>query len=147
MLFKQASRGDEKIFVTVKNVEASSLTTGYGVAIRVGTAASFDGTNAVLAASGNASDLPGFLGVAAQDIASNAYGLVQTGGFAASVLLSNNGSSLTIATGSPCVPGALAGGFWSLAPTYAASGFRYILASNMPVTTSATGYLSGWIRM
>jgi hypothetical protein len=33
MLFKQAALGDERIYATYKNVEASSLTTGYAVAL------------------------------------------------------------------------------------------------------------------
>lgn len=145
MLFKQASRGDERAYITVRCVEASSLTLGFGVAFRVGTAASFDGINAVMADSSNAADLPAWIGVAAQDIASNAYGIVQVYGPLASVYLSNTGSSLTINSGDPLVPGAGAGGFFSAAPTYANSGFKFILASNVPVATSATGYMSGLI--
>lgn len=143
MLFKQASRGDERIYQTIKNVEASSLTTGYGVALRVGTAASFDGINAVLSDSDNAADLPAWVGVAAQDIASNAYGLIQSYGLVASVLLSHIGSSLTVNSGDPLVPGKGAGGFFSGAPTYANSGFKYILASNTPAAISGTAYMSG----
>jgi len=149
MLFKQAARGDERAFLTVKNVEASSITTGMGVALRIGTTASFDGTSAVRAASGTAADLPGFLGVAAQDIASNAFGLVQIFGNVASVLLSNVTTSITVTAGDPLVPGALAGGFYSLAPTYAASGFCYVLVSNAPTATlsqAAPLYCSGFVR-
>lgn len=145
MLFKQSSRGDERAYVTVKNVEASSITQGMGVAYRVGTAASFDGTNAVRAASGNAADLPSWIGVAAQDIASNAYGIVQTFGAIASVLMSHVGTSITVNSGDPLVPGAVAGAFFSAAPTYANSGFRYIVASNTPAAVSGTGYASGFI--
>ena len=47
MLFKQASAGDERVFVTVKNVDAASITTGNGVMYAVGTGASFDGIQAV----------------------------------------------------------------------------------------------------
>lgn len=146
MLWKHAAQGDERAFMTVKCVEASSLTTGYLVALRVGTNASFDGTQAVRAASGTTADLPAFIGVAAMDIASNAYGRVQTYGPVASVAFSNQGTSITINVGDPLVPGAAAGNATSLAPTYAASGFKYILASNTPAAISAAGYMSGWIR-
>lgn len=134
--------------MTIKCVEASSLTTGYLAAIRVGTSASFDGTQAVMAKSGNGADLPAFIGVSVKDIASNAYGLVQTYGPVASVWISNQGSSITINVGDPLVPGAAPGGATSLAPTYAASGFKYILASNVPTGSciSATAWISGWIR-
>lgn len=149
MLFKQAARGDERAFVTVKNVEASSLTTGMGVALRLGTAASFDGSSAVRAASGTTADLPGFLGVAVQDIPSNAFGLVQTYGNCLSVLISQQNTSITINTADPLIPGPLAGGFASGAPTYAASGFGYVIASNVPTNTTSQAaplYASGFVR-
>lgn len=149
MLFKQAARGDERAFLTVKNVEASSLTTGMGVGLVLNTTASFDGTSSVRMASGTAANLPGFLGVAAQDIASNAFGLVQIFGNCASVLLSNMGTSITVTAGDPLIPGAVAGTFFSGAPTYAASGFGYVLVSNAPTTTLSQAsplYCSGFVR-
>lgn len=146
MLWKHAALGDERGFMTIKNVEASSLTTGYLVALRVGTGASFNGTNAVRAAAAGTADLPAFIGVAVQDIASNNYGLVQTYGPTASVAISNVGTSITINVGDPIVPGGAAGTGFSLAPTYAASGFKYILASATNPAISAFGYISGWIR-
>jgi len=150
MFGKGASRGDEKTYITVKNVEASSMTLGLGVAIKIATGASFDGSQAVLTRSGTAGDLPAFMGVAAEDIAPNAFGWIQTGGFAASIYLSNVVTSVTINAGDPLVPGASAGGFYSGAPTYANGGFKYILASNVPAVLSlagATANASGWIRM
>jgi len=146
MLFKHAARGDERAFITVQGVEASSLTLGYLVAVRVGTNASFDGTQAVLADSGNAVDLPGFLGVAAQDIVANGFGIIQNLGPAASVWISNVGTSLTINVGDALVPGALAGGGFSAAPTYANAGFRFVIASNVAPAVSATAYVSGYVR-
>src|SRR3990167_8087402 len=109
-----------KLFIPVRNVSASSLTLGYAVAYAVG-GNSVDGNAAVLAASATTADLPGFIGIA----------------------------SATINQGDPLVPGAAAGGLTSLAPSYAASGFKFVLASNVPVTTSlavASAYLSGIVR-
>lgn len=149
MLWKHAARGDEKAFMTVKCVEASSITTGYGAAIKIATGASFDGTQAVMTRSGTAGDLPGFVGIAVQDIASNAYGLIQTFGFCASVLLSQVGTSITIAFGDPLIPSPLAGALSSGAPTYAASGFGWVVASNVPSNTLSTSgplYASGYVR-
>lgn len=149
MLFKQAARGDERLFVSVKNVEATSITTGQAAALRIGTAASFDGQSVVRTSSANAGDLPGWIGIASQDISSNGFGLVQVYGNCASILLSVGTTSVTINVGDPLIPGVLAGGLASAVPTYAASGFRYVLASNVPVTTSlggVTNYVSGWIR-
>lgn len=149
MLFKQSSRGDEKAFITVKNVEATSITLGQGVALIIGTAASFDGTQAVRPASGTAANLPGFLGVAAQDIPSNGFGLVQIFGNAASVMISNVATSITINTGDPLIPSPASGLFASGAPTYAASGFGWVIASNVATNTisvAAPLYISGFVR-
>lgn len=149
MLWKGAAYGDEKAYMSIRNVEASSITTGMAVALRVGTSASFDGTQAVRAVSTNASDLPGFIGIAARDIAPNSYGIVQYFGGCASVFLSTQASSITINVGDPLVPSALAGALTSAAPTFANSGFKYVLASAVPTNTiSAAGgtYISGWIH-
>ncbi|HEX9504272.1 MAG TPA: hypothetical protein VF974_08230 [Patescibacteria group bacterium] len=146
MLWKHAALGDEKGFGTFKCVEATSITTGYFVALRVGTNASFDGTQVVMARSGTAIDLPGFVGIAAQDIGSNLYGRVQVYGAVASVAFSNVGTSITINVGDPLVPGAMPGGGASLAPTYASSGFRFVIASAVPAAISAVGWMSGWVR-
>lgn len=139
------STDPEKVYVAVKNVSASSLTTGYAVALAIA-GNSFDGVNAVLADSDDTGNLPGFIGVARADIASNSNGQVISAGFAASVFLSHVGSSITINQGDPLVPGKAPGGLASLAPTYAASGFRYVLASNTPPAVSAAAYCSGLVR-
>lgn len=131
----------EKVYINVKNVEGATLTTGLPVAFALGT--SNDGINVVRANA--AGDYPGFIGVAVSDIPNNDYGSVQISGFVNSVLLSNVGSSITINAGDPLVPAA--GGFFSAAPTYANSGFRWIAASNVPVAVSAAAYASGIIRM
>lgn len=152
MLFKHAAQGDERAYITVKAVEAGSITTGYAVALRVGTTASFDGTNAVLATWNNVADLPAFLGIAAKDIPSNQYGIVQIFGNAPSVLVSNTATSVTFTAGDPLIPGKAPGGLYSGLPSYASSGFRYVLASNFTQITLGTlsntgaNYISGWIH-
>lgn len=151
MLFKHASRGDERVFVTVKCVEASSITTGYAAGIKIATSASFDGIQSVMMRSGTAGDLPGWLGIAVQDIPSNGFGLVQIFGNCASVLYSQMNTSITITAGDPLTPSALAGGLSSVlgAPTYAGSAFGWVIASNPPSNSlSQAGplYGSGFIR-
>lgn len=145
MLFKGAGLGDERAFGSYRNVEASSITTGMGVELRVAGGASFDGTQ-VIRSGGNGNDIQSFLGIATQDIATNRYGLVQVYGPCASVLLSNTGTSLTINVGDPLVPGGQAGGLFSGAPTYANSGFCFVIASNTPLAISGSAYASGFIR-
>lgn len=142
MLLQRVNKKDqEKIFISVKGVEGATITAGLPVAFAVAT--SNDGINAVIA---NASgDMPGFIGIAVADIANNDYGLVQVFGFVNSVLLSNVGSSITINAGDPLVPGPA--GMFSAAPAYANSGFKYVIASNVPVAMSAAAYASGLIKM
>lgn len=131
----------EKIFVKVKNVEGATITAGLPVAYALVT--SNDGVSATIANA--AADYPGFMGVAVADIPNNEYGQVQTAGFVNSILLSNVGTSITINAGDPLVPSPA--GFFSGAPTYANSGFKWISASNVPVAVSAAAYASGLIRL
>lgn len=145
MLFKQAARGDERIFATYQNVEVSSLTTGYAVALAMAVA-SFSGTQACLAGTAATGRQIGWIGIASQDIAPNAYGLVQLYGPVASVFVSNVGTSITITLGDACVPGALAGGIFSSVPTWLVSGFGVLLASNTLPAVSAAGWMSGFMK-
>jgi hypothetical protein len=140
MLFKMGAYGDERGYMSIKNVSGSTITTGLGVAIAT-LAASFDGTQAVIA---NATTGSGFIGIAYKDIPANVVANMQMYGAVGSVLISNVGSSLTINNGDPLVPAG--GGFFSGAPTYANSGFKYIIASSVPGGVSAQGYVSGYIR-
>ena len=86
----------ERILISVKNVDGGgSITTGMGVCL-VLTAASGDGAGAVRATKALSR---GFVGVAKADIAINAFGLVTSWGYAASVLISQSVGSWTITAG------------------------------------------------
>lgn len=136
--------GDEKVFVTVQNAEGATITTGLPVAyVQGATATSMDGANAVIANA--AGDFPGFIGIAFRDIPRNGYGLVQTSGLVSSVLLSAVGTSITITAGDPLVPSPV--GFFSAAPTYANSGFKWITAGATTVALSAASYVTGLIKV
>jgi hypothetical protein len=145
MMFKKLNRdGAENVFRTVLNVQGATITTGRAVSIKPATA-SCDGISSVIADA--AGDYPGFVGIATQDIANNDYGLIQTSGFVASVLLSQEVGSITINAGDPLVPSG-GGAFASAAPTYANSGFKYVIAaSNVPLVMSAATFASGLIKM
>lgn len=131
----------DRIYVSVKNVEGATITTGLPVAYALVT--SNDGISATIANA--AADYPGFMGVALNDIPNNEYGRIQVAGFVNSILLSNIGSSATINAGDPLVPSPA--GFFSAAPTYANSGFKWLAASNVPVALSASAYASGLLRL
>lgn len=142
MIFGQLNRSDsEKVYISGYNVEGATITLGLPVAYQVG--ASTDGVNVVIANA--AADYPGFIGVAKSNIANNDYGLIQVGGFVSSILLSNAGTSITINAGDPLVPSPA--GFYSAAPTYANSGFKFVTASNVPVAVSAATYASGLLKL
>ena len=142
MLFRRLNRsGAENVYRVIQNVEGATITAGLPVALQI--LASNDGVQATIA---NASaDYPGFIGVATKEIANNDFGLIQTSGFVSSVLISNVGTSITINAGDPLVPAAA--GFFSAAPTYANSGFKWLAASNVPAAISAAAYASGLIKM
>lgn len=140
MQFRQLNRdGAENVFRTVYNQEGATITTGRAVGL-VNT--STDGVAAIMPNA--AAEYAGFIGVAMEDIPNNDYGLVQISGFVASVLLSNVGTSITINAGDPLVPAPA--GFFSGAPTYANSGFKFLFASNVPPAVSAASYASGLIK-
>jgi hypothetical protein len=149
MLFKAAALGDERAFMTAKNSSGTSITLGYAVELAISGTASFDGTQVVLANSATAANLPGFLGIAAATIPNTSYGLVQIFGNVASVLVSTMGTSITLTAGDPLIPSAVAGALFSGAPTYAASGFNWVICSNPPTNTlsqAAPLYVSGFAR-
>ena len=141
--------GPEIIDIVVTNVDASSITTGYACGHCIGGAASFDGTKVVKMITTTAGNLPGFLGVAMVDMAANATGRVRVYGPVASVYLSNSTTSVTINSGDPLTPSPVSGGLFSNStPTYALSGFKYIIASAVPVSISnavTSSYCSGVI--
>jgi hypothetical protein len=114
MLFKQLQKDTaEQVTLVVKNVSATTMTTGLGVAL-VGTGASLDGISATI---GTASDFERlFIGIARRDIPVNAYGTVCCWGVADSVAISANvATSITITAGDQLWPSAVAGQLYSSA--------------------------------
>lgn len=157
MLVQQLIRTDpEKVLINIQNVDASSITTGYGVALNVGDAAAVVSTDGVqsLIMGTNAAIVPGFIGVALRDIAPNAYGLVQVWGYAASIALSGVGSSLTVgvltgATNSLLTPTAgIKGTFTSTLTPQAISTFcgKYIINALTTGISAHPSWTSGFVR-
>lgn len=148
MQTQQLNQADpERILMIVKNVDGTgSITTGMGVCL-VQAGASIDGVSAVQQ---TAAALEGFCGVAKQDIAINAFGLVTAWGLADSVLLSHVGTSITITAGDILKPGAVAGTFFSSVTDQAVSTlfYRYVYAATTPVAVStlAQSYCKGIVR-
>lgn len=153
MQIQQLIRTDaERVLVNVKNIEATTMTTGFGVCLAVGNedvAASCDGVGAVFFT--NSSELlPAFIGVAQHDIAVNAYGPVVAWGFADSIALSQEANvTCGITAGASLLfAGAQAGTFTSgLAPeaisTYMG---KYVVNATTQSTNGAINYTKGLVR-
>lgn len=146
MQIQQVNRVDaEKVFILVKNVDGGgSITTGMGAQLTQ-LAASFDGISAVRSA---AALYNGFMGVATQDIAINAFGLVQNWGYCASVQISGVGSSITVTSGNYLKPGAAAGTFFSSLTDEAVSTllYRYIINAATQTVSANPLWTSAFIK-
>lgn len=146
MQIQQVNRNDaEKVFILIKNVDGGgSITTGMGAQLTQ-LAASFDGISAVKSA---AALYNGFLGIAVQDIAINAYGLVQNYGFVNSVQISGVGTSLSIQVGNYLIPGAAAGQFFSSLTDQALSTllYRYAINATATMVSANPSFTSAFIK-
>lgn len=121
MLIQRVGRTEaEKIFMVCHNVEASTITTGFGARYVGGPdteATSNDGHSVIKHVTGTAGDL-NFAGIAAQDIPADGYGLIQAWGFVNSIAMSFEADK-TVGTedfatgGSVLVSGSLAGAWTS----------------------------------
>lgn len=146
MQVQQLNRSDaERVQLVVKNVDgAGSLTTGRGVCL-VSTLLSFDGISASRSAG---AAIAGFVGIAAQDIPINGFGLVTAWGYAASIEVSCVGTSLTVTVGDILKPGAIAGTFFSGLASEAMSTllYKYIINGSTITVSSPITYVQGLVR-
>ena len=120
MLFKRSSRTSPEVgFAVIKNVSGSTMTAGYSAVFDTGT--SVDGVRVTQA---SATDLQAYAGIIHEDLANNAYGLVQVYGYRASgYVYSSTGSSTT---GSLLAP---VDSQWGLTPSVGAGlakGFAFL---------------------
>ena len=153
MQIQRINRTDaEKVYLVVHNVEATSITTGMGVALAAGNedvVASADGISAVRFTA-SAELRPSFVGVAKADIAANEYGLVQSFGYAASISLSpKTYKTIVLLAGASLLGiGGGAGTFMSTIAPEAISTYCGKYVVNMVTTniSSARPYTSGLIR-
>lgn len=144
MQIAQLGTNAERISVVVKNVDGGgSITTGLGVNL-VMAGASIDGISAVKSV---AAGWRGFIGIAIQDIPINGFGLATCGGYVASALISNVGTSITITRGDALIPGAVAGTFFSSITDQAMSTlyYRFVVAADTQ-TISGPAYAQGVVK-
>ena len=134
----------EYIRVAFKNVDGGgSITTGYGIRT-VQTAASFDGVASVQSSAGGIKD---FNGIVVRDTAINGFGKATVYGYAASVVISNVGTSITVTAGDTLKPGAVAGTWFSSLTDAAMTTVlnKYVVAGQTN-TISALAWVSGFVR-
>lgn len=148
MLIQQLNRTDaERVLLQVRNVDGGgSITTGMGGAL-VKTAASGNGINAVRVTAALVGE---FSGVAINDIAINAYGLVTAWGYAASVAISQSVGSWTLTSGDYLRISGAAGHFTSVITAQAVSTqmYKYVIALGTLADTISNPrtYMSGLVR-
>lgn len=149
MQFKKLNRdGAENVYRTVLNVEGATITTGKPVSLTP-TAASLDGISAVIANA--AADYKGFIGFAIEDIANNDYGLVQVNGLVSSILVSHEGTSITVTAGDVVIPNAVGVSSVGAAAIYSGNGallynHRTVVAVDS-ATISAAAYVRGLLNV
>jgi len=145
MDIQQINRTDpESIRVAFKAVDGGgSITTGYGVRL-VTTAASFDGISAVQS---TAADIKNFFGIVAKDVPINGFGKATVYGYAASIVISNVGTSITVTAGDVLKPGAVAGTwFSSLTDAAMTTVLNKYLVNGSTQTISALAWVSGFVH-
>lgn len=145
MDIQQINRTDaESVRVAFKNVDGGgSITTGWGIAI-VTTAASFDGCNSVKS---TAALIKSFWGVSQKDVPINSWGKAVVAGYAASVAISNVGTSITVTAGDVLKPGAVAGTWFSSITDDAISTLHYrYVVNGQTQTISALAWVQGFVR-
>lgn len=150
MQTQRVNRTDaEKVFIVVKNVDANTTTTGFGVRFVGGAAAevaSTDGVNTVKAGPG-----PQFAGIAIEDIPSNGYGRAQAYGYVNSIAYSAEADKTVGVTGvanSFLKAGAVAGTFTSTQAEAALTtqAYRYAQAWTTVNISGGVPYGSGFVR-
>jgi hypothetical protein len=155
MLIQRVNRTDaEKIFIAVKNVEDTSITTGQGAVFCNAVNGAAAGVSAdgiqVLRATTTA-NMVSFAGVASQDIVTEGVGLVQCWGVNTSVMFSHRASNTTVGAGLIAeiglIPSAtLAGAFTSTSPqdtavsTYLAAPDKFPMIVMDTVVTSLSAH-------
>ncbi len=131
----------EKVFVSYRNMSGSTIAANEGVCLDLGT--TVDGISAVSPA---AASFLGWIGIADKDVSDTEYGRAQAFGYRDSVLLSHEGTSVTVTLGDALhlVTGQN-GLTTSTAQALSTMASKYIVVASSQ-TVSAAAYTDGIIR-
>lgn len=152
MQLQQVNRTDaEKVYIVLQNVNADTATTGLGLRYVGGAAAEIVSTDGIQAVFQTDATMAQFAGIAASDIAVNAYGRVQAYGYVNSIAYSaiaNVTVGVTGIAGSFLKTGGLAGSWVSAQVPQANSTFmfKYVQAWTTVGSATVLGYGSGFVR-
>ena len=142
MQLQQVSRTDaEKVYVVAQNVNATTATTGFGLRVVGGAAAEIVSTDGVQAVFSGDATMANFIGLAAADIAVNAYGRVQSYGIASVAFSAEADKTVGVTgiAGSFLKAGAVAGTWTSTLTPQALSTFVYKYVSAITTTNISGG--------
>lgn len=150
MQIQRVNRTDaEKVFIVVKNVDASTTTTGFGVRYVGGAAAEIASTDGISTVKAGLSAQ--FAGIAIEDIPSNGFGRVQAYGYVNSIAFSAEADKTVGVTGianSFLKVGAVAGS-WTSTQAEAAlttGAYRYVQAWTTVNISGGVPTGSGFVR-
>lgn len=131
----------EKVYLHIRNMSGGTMNANGNVCLDLGT--TVDGISCIKPASGS---FLGWVGVADVDLADTGYGRIQVWGYRDSVLLSHEGSSVTVTIGNALhVVNAQYGLSTSTAEALSTVGFKYVICA-ATTTVSAAAYCKGIIR-
>lgn len=142
MQIQSINRTDsDKVFVSYRNMSGGAINANAAVCFDLGT--TIDGVSAIAPASGS---FLGWAGIADKDVANTGYSIAQTYGYRDSILISHEGTSITVTAGNALH---LVNGQFGLSTStvegLSACGFRYVMNATT-TTISAAAYVSGIIR-
>lgn len=142
MQIQSLNRTDsDKVFTSYRNMSGATINANAAVCFDLGT--TVDGVSAIAPASGS---FLGWAGIADKDVANTGYSIAQCAGYRDSVLISHEGTSVTVTLGNALH---LVNGQFGLNTStvegLSACGFRYVVNANT-TTISAASYVAGIIR-
>lgn len=131
----------EKVFITYRNMSGSTIAANEGVCYDLGT--TVDGISSVSPA---AASFLGWIGVADRDVIDTNYSSAQIWGYRDSVLLSHEGTSVTVTLGEALhLKTGVAGLTTSTVEALSTVGWKYVVCA-ATTDVSAAAYCKGIIR-
>jgi len=131
----------ETVFIAYRNMSGATITANGGVCFDMGT--TVDGVSSIKPASAS---FLGWIGIADKDVENTGYGIAQAWGYRDSVLLSHEGSSVTVTLGDALhIVNGQFGLNTSTVQALSTTASKYVICA-ATTTISAAAYTKGIIR-